>query len=41
MSTAMQVRVVPEPSTLAGLGIIGTGLAAVIRRRLRAAKSVN
>lgn len=40
-SNAMQVRVVPEPSTLAGLGIIGTGLAAVIRRRLRAAKSVN
>jgi hypothetical protein len=40
-SNAMQVRVVPEPSTLAGLGIIGAGLAAVIRRRLRAAKSVN
>jgi len=40
-SNAMQVRVVPEPSTLAGLGVIGAGLAAVIRRRLRAAKSVN
>ena len=40
-SNAMQVRVVPEPSSLAGLGVIGIGLAAVIRRRLRAAKSVS
>jgi hypothetical protein len=38
---AIQVRAVPEPSTLAGFGVIGIGLAAVIRRRLRAAKSVN
>lgn len=32
---------VPEPSTLAGFGVVGIGLAAVIRRRLRAAKSAN
>ena len=37
--SAIQVRAVPEPSSLAGLGVIGIGLAAVIRRRLRAAKS--
>ena len=39
--SAIQVRAVPEPSSLAGLGVVGIGLAAVIRRRLRAAKSVN
>ena len=33
-----QLVAVPEPSSLAGLGVIGIGLAAVIRRRLRAAK---
>lgn len=38
---AMQVRIVPEPSTLAGLGVVGAGLAAVIRRRLRAANSAS
>lgn len=35
------VTAVPEPSMLAGLGVIGTGLAAVIRRRLRTAKSAS
>lgn len=40
-SNAMQVRVVPEPTTLAGLGVVGAGLAAVIRRRLRTAKSAS
>ena len=39
--SAIQVRAVPEPSSLAGLGVIGIGLAAVIRRRLRAAKSAS
>jgi hypothetical protein len=36
-----QLVAVPEPSSLAGLGVIGIGLAAVIRRRLRAAKSAS
>ena len=39
--SAIQVRAVPEPSSLAGLGVVGAGLAAVIRRRLRAAKSAS
>ena len=40
-NVSLTLITVPEPSTLAGLGVIGTGLAAVIRRRLRAAKSAS
>lgn len=42
-ANAMQVRtvVVPEPETLAGLGVIGGGLAAFIRRRFRTVKSAS
>lgn len=38
---AMQVRIVPEPEMLAGLGVIGSGLAAFVRRRLQTAKSAS
>lgn len=38
---AIQVRVVPEPSSIAGLGVLGAGVAAFVRRRLRAAKSAS
>jgi hypothetical protein len=34
-ANAMQVRIVPEPEMLAGIGVIGSCLAAVIRRRLQ------